>query len=163
MTLLPEDIPTWSTYVGRTRRLTQVLDVESLRRFAVASSFPADVEAIPPPLAHWAWFLSVVPDHELGPDGHPQRGDFLPPVSLPRRLFAGAKMSFDAPLELNAPAELAMTIANVSHKSGRTGDLVFIEVDRIVTQQARARVREGVRQNEACCHSSRLGVEQISA
>jgi 3-methylfumaryl-CoA hydratase len=142
VTLSPEDIATWSTYVGRTRRLTQVLDVESLRRFAVASGFAADVEAALPPLAHWAWFLSVAPDHELGSDGHPKRGDFLPPVSVPRRLFAGAKMSFDAPLELNAPAELAMTIANVSHKSGRTGDFVFIEVDRIVTQQARARVRE---------------------
>jgi 3-methylfumaryl-CoA hydratase len=142
VTLSPEDIATWSTYVGRTRRLTQLLDVESLRRFAVASSVAADVEAALSPLAHWAWFLPVAPDSELGSDGHPKRGDFLPPVSLPRRLFAGAKMSFDAPLELNAPAELTMTIANVSHKSGRTGDLVFIEVDRIVTQQARVRVRE---------------------
>jgi 3-methylfumaryl-CoA hydratase len=142
VTLSPEEIATWSTYVGRTHRLTQVLDVESLRRFAVASSFRADIEAALLPLAHWAWFLSLAPDHELGSDGHPKRGNFLPSVSLPRRLFAGAKMSFDAPLELNAPAELVMTVADVSHKSGRTGDLVFIEVDRVLTQHARVRVRE---------------------
>lgn len=138
----PEQIDAWRSHVGRKDVRRQRLDVESLRRFAAAQGASLDVEAEPPPLAHWAWFLEVAAPHELGPDGHPRRGGFLPPVTLPRRMFAAASMSFSTPLVLDEAAELTLTIADVRHRSGRTGDLVFVEVDRVITQQGAERLFE---------------------
>ena len=137
------ELESWQAFVGRSETRRQVLDVESLRRYAVAVGSTPDVEDMAPPLAHWAWFLEAVPGDRLGPDGHPLRGvGILPPVRLERRMFAAAAMSFAAPLELGAPAELTLTLADVRHRSGRTGDLVFIEVDRVLTQDGAERLRE---------------------
>jgi 3-methylfumaryl-CoA hydratase len=142
MTVAPEILAGWVLHVGRSQRLVQTLEVESLRRFAVACGFHADVEAVPPPLAHWAFFLPSAPDAEIGNDGHTKRGGFLPPVSLPRRMFAGAQMSFESPLELGEEAVLEMKVSDIHYKAGRTGDLVFVEVDKIISQRATVRVRE---------------------
>lgn len=142
MTVTPEALAGWMTHIGRSERSVQLLDVESLRRFAVACGLPADVEAAVPALAHWAWFLPTVADQQIDADGHPKRGGLLPAVTLPRRMFAGGTMSFEAPLELGEPAQLEARIANVSHKSGRTGELIFVEVDRVLSQQGKAKLRE---------------------
>jgi 3-methylfumaryl-CoA hydratase len=142
VSVTPEMLAEWAPHVGRSQRLVQTLDVESLRRFSVACGFHADVDAAPPPLAHWAFFLPSAPDGEIGHDGHTKRGGFLPPVSLPRRMFAGAQMSFESPLELGEEAVLDMKVSDISHKTGRTGDLVFVEVDKIISQRATVRVRE---------------------
>jgi 3-methylfumaryl-CoA hydratase len=142
LTVSPEMLAEWALYIGRSQRLVQRLDVESLRRFSVACGYHADVEAAAPPLAHWAWFLPNAPDGEIGHDGHAKRGGFLPPVSLPRRMFAGAEMSFESPIELGEAAVLEMKVADISHKAGRTGDLVFVQVDKIISQHATVRVRE---------------------
>ena len=94
-----------------------------------------DVEAAFPPLGHWAYFNDAVEPEELGSDGHPRRGRFLPPVELPsRRMFASAEFRFEAPLTLGAPAELAQTIADVRQRSGRTGELVLVDVARRLSQ-----------------------------
>jgi 3-methylfumaryl-CoA hydratase len=139
----PEELAAWQAFVGRRETRRQALDPESLRRYAVAVGGPPEVEAHPPPLAHWAWFLDAAPNDRLGPDGHPLRGQgILPPVRLERRMFAAATMSFIAPLELGAPAELTLTLAEVRHRSGRSGDLVFVEVDRVLTQDGAERLRE---------------------
>ncbi len=96
-----------------------------------------------PVLAHWAWFLPAPQDSEIGEDGHPKRGGFLPALeSLPRRMFASTAISFDAPLTLDAQAEMTQRIASVNHKSGRSGDLVFVDVERIIAQEGQARVTE---------------------
>lgn len=97
MTLSPSDIARWQTWVGRTESRTEMLDREALRRFAAAIGEPLDVEAVQPSLAHWAFFLPVAAADQIGPDGHPKRGGFLPPISLPRRMFAAAEMQFHAP------------------------------------------------------------------
>ncbi|HEY2050412.1 MAG TPA: hypothetical protein VGH03_13800 [Caulobacteraceae bacterium] len=139
----PDELAAWQAYVGRSETRRQQLDPESLRRYAVAVGSSAEVETHTPPLAHWAWFLETAPNDRLGPDGHPLRGQgILPPVRLERRMFAAATMSFAAPLELGAPAELVLTLAEVRHRSGRSGDLVFVEVDRVLSQSGAERVRE---------------------
>jgi 3-methylfumaryl-CoA hydratase len=114
----------------------------SLERFAIATGADPDVERMQPPLALWAWFLDAVPDAGLGPDGHPRRGRFMPPIPLPRRMFAAAAFRFEAPLLLDWEAEMEVRIADVTHKSGRTGDLVFVIIDRTVTQAGAVRVTE---------------------
>lgn len=138
----PAALEEWKASVGRSETRTEVLEHESLRRYALAVGADPKVESVLPPLAHWAFFLPQPEDGEIGEDGHPRRGGFLPAISLPRRMFAAADISFEAPLLLGAEAEMLSSIASVTHKSGQSGDLVFVEVDRTISQQGSVRVRE---------------------
>lgn len=79
-----------------------------------------------PPLAHWLLFHSQARQSELGTDGHEKRGGFLPPIALPRRMFAGARIVFHAAIPLGARLERRTTIASIEEKSGRSGQMVFV-------------------------------------
>lgn len=136
------DIEAWRGAIGRTAHRRQRLDIESLRRFALAIGLGADVERVRPALAHWAWFLDAAADEDIGEDGHPKRGGFLPDIPLPRRMFAAADIRFLAPLDVDREAELTLRIADVRHKAGRTGDLVFVDVDRTLAQAGSQRIQE---------------------
>ena len=81
-----------------------------------------------PPLWHWIYFLNYHRHSELAADGHMKRGGFVPPVQLPRRMFAGAKLTFLNPLTLGEPARRVSTIRDLTPKKGRTGDLVFLRI-----------------------------------
>jgi 3-methylfumaryl-CoA hydratase len=85
-----------------------------------------------PPLWHWLYFLPVAPLSEVGPDGHPKRGGFLPPVPLPRRMWAGGRLTFHAPLQIGEHARRTSTIANIEDKTGRSGRLVFVTVQHTI-------------------------------
>lgn len=95
-----------------------------------------------PPLWHWLYFLPRVAQSGLGPDGHPRRGGFLPPVALPRRMFAGARTQFHSPLRMGQPAVREGTVLNVTEKQGKSGHLVFITVRYRISQQHRLCVEE---------------------
>ncbi|WP_439532743.1 hypothetical protein [Polymorphobacter sp.] len=141
---LENDLAHWRGAIGRREVHQQRLELESLRRYALATggAADADVMASPPPLAHWAFFLPMADDTGLGPDGHPARGGFLPAISLPRRMFAAAEMLFPAPLRLGEPAEMIATIIDIRMKAGRSGPLVFVEVERRLEQAVTVRVVE---------------------
>jgi 3-methylfumaryl-CoA hydratase len=81
-----------------------------------------------PPLWHWLYFLPLYRQSEVGPDGHAKRGGFLPPVPLPRRMWAGSQFEFNRPLHVGDGITRVSTIADVTEKSGRTGPLVFVKV-----------------------------------
>ncbi len=81
-----------------------------------------------PPLWHWLYFLPHPRQSELGPDGHARRGGFLPPVELPRRMWAGGRLTFAAPLRLGQPIQRVSRIMDVTLKHGRAGPLVFVLV-----------------------------------
>jgi len=137
-----QEIEAWRAHIGRRELRRQRLDVETLRRFAAAQGADMDVERQAPPLAHWAYFLETVGQEAIGSDGHPRRGGLLPAVRLPRRMFAAATMTFETPLALDALAELSITVTDVRHRSGKTGDLIFVEVDRRLSQEGRERLTE---------------------
>lgn len=80
------------------------------------------------PLWHWLYFLGGEPPAGLGPDGHPARGGFLPPVPLPNRMWAGGELEFHASVPLGALVEKRSTIVSVDHKQGRSGELVFVKI-----------------------------------
>lgn len=84
--------------------------------------------AILPPSWHWLYFLPTAVQSALGPDGHPTRGGFLPPVTLPRRMWAGSRLTFPTAIAFDAPLERTSTIASVERKSGRSGELVLVTV-----------------------------------
>ena len=77
---------------------------------------------------HWLYFLEARRASELGPDGHPKRGGFLPPVPLPRRMWAGGRIEFRRPLRIGETARRDSAILSVEPKSGRTGEMVFVVV-----------------------------------
>ena len=81
-----------------------------------------------PPLWHWAYFWHAAPQSELGPDGHAQRGGFLPPVPLPRRMWAGGRLTFGGALPVEGEATRTSTVTSVTTKEGATGPLVFVTV-----------------------------------
>jgi 3-methylfumaryl-CoA hydratase len=81
-----------------------------------------------PPLAHWLHFLPHAPQSEIDGDGHPRRGAFLPPISLPRRMWAGSRIRFERPIPLGATMERRSTIVRVSEKTGTSGRMVFVTV-----------------------------------
>ncbi|WP_068086620.1 FAS1-like dehydratase domain-containing protein [Novosphingobium rosa] len=142
MTLPASDIAHWQSWIGKSESRSEVLDAQALRRFAAALGESLDVEAQQPSLAHWAFFLPVAPADQIGPDGHPKRGGFMPPVSLPRRMFAAGEMRFGAPLVLGETATRTSTILDLTHKAGRSGELVLLEVEHTIEQQGDIRVSE---------------------
>ncbi|WP_294224178.1 MaoC family dehydratase N-terminal domain-containing protein [uncultured Shimia sp.] len=81
-----------------------------------------------PPLWHWMHFLQLFKLSEAGYDGHAALGGFLPPVPLPRRMWAGSRLNFHAPLRIGRELRKVSTIKSVKTKSGRSGQLVFVTV-----------------------------------
>jgi 3-methylfumaryl-CoA hydratase len=79
-----------------------------------------------PLLHHWLYFWDVKPPVMLGEDGHPAKGGFLPPVPLPRRMWAGGRLRFHQPLRLGMTVSKTSTIMAIEEKTGRSGSLVFL-------------------------------------
>jgi len=88
-----------------------------------------------PALWHWLYFLPLYAQSEVGPDGHALRGEFLPPVPLPRRMWAGSQLEFHRPLRIGDSLNRVSTIQDVSEKTGRTGNLVFVKVRHEIRRQ----------------------------
>jgi 3-methylfumaryl-CoA hydratase len=93
-----------------------------------------------PALWHWLYFLPLHRQSEIGADGHAKRGGFLPPVPLPRRMWAGSQFEFHQPLRIGDDLERTSTIESVSEKHGRTGTLVFVKVRHELRRQGEAAV-----------------------
>jgi 3-methylfumaryl-CoA hydratase len=129
----PED-PRMSNqhYIGRTESSTDTVWPPAIRGLAATLDIP-EAELAPhgrlPPLAHWLLFQDWPPAHGLGEDGHPERGGFMPPVhDLPRRMWAGGRVRFHAPLFVGQPVSRTQTILKVDEKAGASGRLVFVTV-----------------------------------
>ncbi len=95
------------------------------------------------PLAwHWFYFLDAPATAATGVDGHPRTGDFLPPVPLPRRMWAAGAVALERPLRLGESAERRSTIVAIDAKSGKSGPLVFVTLEHCVSQGGLVCVRE---------------------
>ncbi len=93
-----------------------------------------------PSLWHWLYFLPIHAQSKIGPDGHARRGGFMPPVPLPRRMWAGSDFEFHQPLLVGDALTRTSTIVNVTEKSGRTGHLVFVKVRHDIRRNGDAAV-----------------------
>jgi 3-methylfumaryl-CoA hydratase len=89
-----------------------------------------------PPAWHWLFFLPIHRQSELGPDGHAARGGFLPPVPLPRRMWAGSRIAFHHSLRVGETIARTSCITSLKHKEGRTGPLVFVAVRHEIANAA---------------------------
>jgi len=122
-------------WIGRSETRTETLAPEPVQ--ALAATFDLDGDAVAsqplPPLWHWLYFLPRAPQRELGADGHPALGGFLPPVPLPRRMWAGGELTFLRGLRVGETVTKTSTITDVQHKAGRTGELWFVTVDHVLS------------------------------
>ena len=122
-TELAEDIVTATPFAA----LSATLDWPNNLNSASGGARPALGTELPP-LWHWLYFLPLAQQSEIGGDGHPTRGGFLPPVALPRRMWAGSDITFHSPLRIGDALTRKSTIVDVTEKTGRTGNLVFVKV-----------------------------------
>lgn len=124
------DSPLLQQWVGKTETSDDLVTVGAATALAATLDRPLvfGPGSVLPPLWHWIYFWSAAPQAELGSDGHPQRGGFLPPVPLPRRMWAGGRLKFGSAVPIGAVATRTSRILNVSAKSGASGNLAFVTV-----------------------------------
>ena len=122
-----QDLQAW---VGRKETICERIAPDRVAALGATLGHDGDFSAGAklPPGWHWIFFNRFVPRSELGVDGHPKRGGFLPPVALPRRMWAGGRLSYDKPLAIGGEGIRESTILRVEEKSGRAGKLVFVTV-----------------------------------
>jgi 3-methylfumaryl-CoA hydratase len=123
------DIDHLKTWIGRQEVLDDTVTPVPVAAMAAtldrAEPLPAPGDVLPP-LWHWLYFLPRPLASAIGPDGHAKRGGFLPPVPLPRRMWAGGRLRFHRDLHVGEAIRRTSTVADVSMKEGRTGPLVFV-------------------------------------
>ena len=121
------------SWIGKTETLSDDITAAPVRGLS-ATLDRDDPAPLPgtalPPLWHWLYFLPQHRQSDLGPDGHARLGGFLPPVPLPRRMWAGGRLHWAAqnPLRVGDAVQRTSSIASVTHKAGRSGDLLFVLV-----------------------------------
>jgi 3-methylfumaryl-CoA hydratase len=125
------DIAHLREWVGKTESATDQVTPTPIAALSatldIESRFPRSGDPVPP-LWHWLYFLSIHRQSELGPDGHVRRGGFLPPVLLPRRMWAGGRFEFRRPMRVGETFTRTSRIMDVQQKEGRSGTLVFVVV-----------------------------------
>ena len=148
-------------WIGRTETVEDLVTawpIDALRATFDLAGLPARAGDAVPPMWHWLFFLPTTHRSQLGPDGHAQRGGFLPPVDLPRRMFAGGRTEFLAPLRVGQVARRTGTVVEVTEKQGRSGPLVFVTARfEVATEDGLAIVEEqDLVYREAATGSQRL-------
>ncbi len=125
------DIDILKSWIGRSKTSTDIIRPQPAAMMAATldrnTDLPKDGSILPPPW-HWLYFLEAKPRGDLGRDGHVALGDFMPPVALPRRMWAGGRLVFASPIRIAETIRKISTIVKVIRKSGRSGELCFVTV-----------------------------------
>lgn len=134
----------WSAWIGRTE--TVIEKICAWRTAALAATFdwddaPAEGARLPPGW-HWLFFNPIARRRDLGLDGHPKRGGFLPPVALPRRMWAGGRITYHAPLLIGEEAHRVSEILKIESKEGKSGRLVFVTLRHTTSVRGDRRIEE---------------------
>ena len=134
------DLKEW---IGRSETVSDVATATPVAALSATLDRPAErpPDGTPlPPLWHWLYFLPLHRRSDIGPDGHAKLGGFLPPVPLPRRMWAGSQFEFHRPLRVGDVLTRVSTIQDVAEKRGRTGPLVFVKVRHEIRRGVEAEV-----------------------
>ena len=122
----------YASWEGRSEESVDQVSASPIARLGAMldrENFGPGAEGTVPPLAHWLYFLPATPQSGLGPDGHPARGGFLPPVhELPRRMWAGSRLAFPGEIKVGDTIVRRSTIQSVQDKQGDSGRLIFVTV-----------------------------------
>jgi len=126
-------------WVGREQDAEQPLEAfpaSALAGLLDRPAAPDEGDALPLPW-HWLYFHDTPMRSQIGADGHPQRGGFLPPVPLPRRMWAAGRMQVFEPLVIGRRARKVSRVRRIDVKDGKTGPLVFVGVEHVLSQDGR--------------------------
>jgi 3-methylfumaryl-CoA hydratase len=139
------DIHHLRQWIGRSAEASDIVTAQLVK--GLRATLFQDVDEpktgdVAPFTVHWCLAQPVFPMSMLGPDGHPTRGGFLPPVPLPRRMWAGGELEFIDPLRVGDEAKRTSRISDVTVKSGSTGTLCFVAVEHVITTSRGAAIRE---------------------
>jgi len=128
----------------RSHRQSDILDPARAAAMQVALGLPATITAgaALPPFFHQLYFWAPQPPSDLGRDGHPRIGGQIPDLGLPRRMWAGGRLEFNAPLLAGVAADKTTSVENVSRKQGRTGPLGFVTLRHDIVQDGQLCVSE---------------------
>ncbi|MEM1429449.1 MAG: MaoC family dehydratase N-terminal domain-containing protein [Pseudomonadota bacterium] len=127
--------------VGRQQHASDAMDPGRASALAAVLDMPAPRAELPP-FFHQAYFWEALPPARLGRDGHPARGPFIPDLGLPRRMWAGGRLSFHRPLHAGQVAEKTSEIIAVEEKTGQTGRLAFLTLRHEIRQDGALAVTE---------------------
>ena len=133
---------TLQKWVGRTREVEDIATSRLLASFEAMLGLHAVRGDVAPPGLHWCLAPDIADASELGPDGHQAKGGFLPPVPLPRRMWAGSDVRFMAPIHRGDIIRRRSTLSAVEEKQGRTGRLTFVTVRHEIANAAGPVVEE---------------------
>lgn len=139
------DIDHLGRWIGREEEAFDVVTVDLVRRYRATFDMPEAPVAMGDPaprFIHFCLTLPVAPMSRLGRDGHPERGGFLPPVPLPRRMWAGGALTFSGDILVGDTVRRTSRIADVRVKEGRTGTLCFVTVRHEIEVAGRRLVDE---------------------
>ncbi|MFK8399935.1 MaoC family dehydratase N-terminal domain-containing protein [Pseudomonas sp. BGr12] len=130
-------------WIGKSERTTEFLSLAHLQRVSATLGEPvlAANDSIPH-LWQWCFFQPALSAGELGRDGHPALGGFLPPADNRNRMWAGGRLSFIKPLKADSFAERTSTITAIKEKDGSTGNLLFVTVSHVYEQFGEVCIRE---------------------
>lgn len=136
----------WDAWIGRKELRTDVVDANAVSRWLATFDRDAPDDGFVPQGYHWCLCPPDAATARLGHDGHPARDDspesFLPPILLPRRMWASSKLEFLAPLKLGDAVSRSSQILSITEKSGGSGQLVFVDVAHEIESEAGVAVRE---------------------
>jgi 3-methylfumaryl-CoA hydratase len=141
----PVDLDHLRQWIGRSNEVSDTVTaqlVKGLRATLFQEIGEPRTGDVAPFTTHWCLGQAVYPMSELGPDGHPTRGGFLPPVPLPRRMWAGGELEFLDTLRVGDIAKRTSRISDVTMKTGSTGALCFVSVAHEVTTPRGVAIRE---------------------
>lgn len=135
--------PDLSQWIGRQEVTQDFINPSHVRKIAASleTSAPAAGEPLPP-LWQWALFIEPAPQDQLGADGHPKRGGFLPPADNRNRMWAGGRLQFLQPLLVGRDGERLSTITAIREKKGSTGSLLFVTVTHEYKQDGHVCIHE---------------------
>jgi len=144
MTDVPIDIDHLRQWIGRSTEREEVVAPTPFEGLAALLDYPSPPWPAGqlPPLGHWLAFLSTAPQSQLGADGHARLGAVLPPIPLPRRMWAGSRVEFVKPLRLLTPVCQTTTITDVALKSGGSGTFIRLTLRHEVFDADELAVRE---------------------
>ncbi|GAB2896816.1 MaoC family dehydratase N-terminal domain-containing protein [Paralcaligenes sp. KSB-10] len=132
-----------ASWIGRTETCADRIDIGHIEKIALSLDAVAPAPGGELPLLwHWGLFIKAYPYDQLGDDGHPRRGGFLPPAENRNRMWAGGRLEFLSPLRVGMDASRVSTIASVKEKEGRTGKLLFVTVKHEYFQDGLLRISE---------------------
>lgn len=133
----------WADWIGRQASAVQYISPEPLAALAATLDMEPPAQGAPLPICgHWIYFASCVRASQLGLDGHPRLGDLMPPSPLPRRMFAASRIERLAPMHPGETIRKTTRIASVIEKNGKSGKLLFVELENVYSRDGDYLLRE---------------------